>query len=657
MVLTPTDGSPMRRITLSTAALLVTLGFSLPAMAATTTGIGTFTPLTGASTAYATTMQLPATGFPQASVTSTSRSGGVGPQSGASMWFGASTAPGAEYGSSENQPYLNLRPKADSATSPSVTRYTFQRATPLGWGFVLGDVDADKVTVSATKADGTAASAAELGFQSVFNMCDTSPKPSGCSGVVAPFDLPSWDAGTTTLNGNTGAVDTTGASAWFKPSVSLSSLTFTFTQRAGFPIFQTWFAVKKQDIAGAVTAAGTCSAVGIPVQLFDPTGASIGSTTTGDDGTYSFEGMSSGPGYHVELGELPSGCITDDAVSGPIDLSSGDGTADFAVRQVVPVPISGTVKDDDGHPVANVTVRINDGSSPERTATTDSDGFYIFDTNPPATYTLSVTAPSGYSVATAPGPVSVEDGDEDPITERNFVLDAAPTVSGTVKDSDGGVAGQSVVLLDGSTEVARTTTASDGTYSFNLVPAGTYTVAVPEPGGDYIAPSPQPASVNTDDVPVADLFLARPGSIAGNVTKGGAPVSGAAITITGPSSFSEQLTTDAEGNYAIGDLPPGTYTVTLTPPTGTMVDEPSIEIVIPAGGEDFGAVDFAVEDVVTPDPDPGTPPDGDSGADSDSAPLPDTGGPSELIAVLALALLCAGSALVVTTRPNGQHRG
>ena len=248
---------------------------------------------------------------------------------------------------------------------------------------MLGDVDADKVTISATKADGSAASAAELGFQSVFNMCDTSPKPSGCSGVVAPFDLPSWDAGTRPSTATPPPSTRPARPGWFKPTASLRTLTFTFTQRAGFPVYQTWFAVKKQDITGTVTAAGTCSADGLPVELFDPTGAAIGSTTNCGGGAYSFTGMSAGPGYHVEIGDLPAGCITDDAISGPIDLTSGDGTADFAVREIVPVPISGTVKDENGDPLANVTVTINDGTNPARDVTTDSDGFYIFDTNPP----------------------------------------------------------------------------------------------------------------------------------------------------------------------------------------------------------------------------------------------------------------------------------
>lgn len=44
-----------------------------------------------------------------------------------------------------------MRPAADNANSPSTTTYTFATPTPAGgWGFVLGDVDADQVLVQAT---------------------------------------------------------------------------------------------------------------------------------------------------------------------------------------------------------------------------------------------------------------------------------------------------------------------------------------------------------------------------------------------------------------------------------------------------------------------------------------------------------------------------
>lgn len=641
----------LRRIGMLVVSSAVVLAVAGPALAATTTGIGTFTPLAGSSTQYATTMQLPAVGFPAASVRSTSRAGQVGVQTGATNWFSETTPVGLQYGSSKDQPYLNLRPKVDSPTGASLTTYTFDRATPTGWAFVLGDIDADAVTISATKADGTAATAAELGFQSVFSLCDSSPKPSACSGVVAPFDLPTWDAGTRTLTGNLAAEDTTGAAGWFEPTTSLKTLSFSFVQREGFPIYQTWFAVKKQDVTGTVASSGSCAVADIDVRLLDATGAVVSSTQTAADGTYAFAGVAASAGYDVEISGLADDCVADGPTREAIDLTAGDDTADFAVRDLVPLPISGVVEDfPGGNPLANVTVTIDDGTNPPRSTTTDSDGFYLFDTNPPATYTLTATPPPGYTQIAGPANVVVAPGETEPKTGRDFLLDADPTVSGTVSDSGGGIGGVTVVLLDGAVEVARTTTAVDGTYSFDLVPPGTYSVTVPDPPGDYDVPSPEAVTALDEDVSGVDLALTRPGSIAGTVTNGGAPVAGTVLTITGPSAFSQQVTTDAEGNYAVGDLPPGTYTVTLTPPSGTTIADPSLEVVIPSGGEDFGAVNFAIADVQAPDPDPGTPgTPGDSGA-ADDAPLPDTGGPSSLIGVLGVGLLLVGSGLLLGAR-------
>ena len=51
-------------------------------------------------------------------------------QIGSSVWFGPTTPIGVKYGSSQNQPYLNLRPLADTATTPSTTTYTFDQPDP-----------------------------------------------------------------------------------------------------------------------------------------------------------------------------------------------------------------------------------------------------------------------------------------------------------------------------------------------------------------------------------------------------------------------------------------------------------------------------------------------------------------------------------------------
>lgn len=128
------------------------LGGATSASAAPVGHWGDFT-VSGTSKAYTGTMTMP--GFPATTFTSNSRQTTV--ISGASTWQGPSTGPGAVYGSSRGNTYINQRPNADSPTAAaaSTTRYSFATPTPAGsWSFVLGDIDADQATIAATVQGG-----------------------------------------------------------------------------------------------------------------------------------------------------------------------------------------------------------------------------------------------------------------------------------------------------------------------------------------------------------------------------------------------------------------------------------------------------------------------------------------------------------------------
>lgn len=491
-------GKASRRLTRAVgAALLVAAlavaGYVAPATAATTTSWASFTPLTGATGAYASTMTFGTAPGLTAQVTSNSRSGQVGVISGASTWLSQGTPVGAKYGSSLNQPYLNLRPFADAARIPSITTYTFESPAPAsGWTFVLGDIDADSVQISAVTATGSAATAAELGYRSGFNYCAaaTVGKPS-CTGD--PLDVPTWDVATTTLTGNITASDTAGSAAWFEPNVALASLTFSFTARSGLPIYQTWFASIARDIGGNVVTTDGLAEAGATVQLFDTNGQSAATAMTGADGSYLFPGFTAAAGYTVELA-APAG----KTVVGPaliaVDISEADATnVDFAMQEIpVTSSLGGTIIVG-GAPAAGVEVLL-EGPAGASTVLTDAQGQYIADDLEPGAYTVTVVTRAGaYPLSDTVIQVDVPI-DGTPAIDANFEFGREGSVSGAVRDTDGAAIEGVVIEIDGPTGPATSTTDAEGAYSVGELTAGQYTLTPVAPEG-YAAVSPPSTQV------------------------------------------------------------------------------------------------------------------------------------------------------------------
>lgn len=661
----------MRRVPILATALIASIVTALtiasPASAATTSLWAGWAPLTGVGNDYTTTVTVANNPPLIADMTSDSRSGSVGVISGASTWLAAATPVGAKYGSSQGKPYLNLRARADNATSPSTTTYNFRTPTPTsGWTFVLGDIDADKVQISAIGPDGVALTAAQLGLRSTFNYC----VPGVCTPSQTPADVPTWNAATRTLTGDTvvnpKSLDTNGAAAWFEPNAPIASLTFSYTRVTGLPVFQTWFASLARDISGTVTDQNTGVLAGVPVTLTDRTGAIVASAATTATGGYSFPGFLATSGYTVSI-EPPIGKIAVTAASAPADLTTTDAVVDFAVRDIVPVAVSGRVLDADSNPIAGATVTI-DGAI----AVTGPDGRYLFDTVPVGTHQAVLTVPAGYTQTTAPPSFTIPLGSQTPITDQDFVITANPTIGGTVTASGTGVGGVTVTA-DGPGGPVSTVTAADGSYSFPRVPAGPYTVTVtPPPGLIVDGTASRPVTVSTGDIAGIDFALAKTGSIGGAVVDGdGAGVAGADVIIDGPGG-STTVSTDSSGAYGLADLPPGDYTITLDVPEGYTTTEPlTKDVTITDAGEAFSAEDYAVAAVatappttppVTPPPTPGggaspaaiPPGAADAGSGDD---LADTGSSvTWLPPVLAALLIASGAAAVLSEQVLRRRR-
>jgi hypothetical protein len=233
------------------------------------------------------TLTVPLAGFPSATVSTTSSRTQV--SAGSSAFLGSSTPFGSAYGTSQGKQYLVL---GAAGSAPSTTTVTFGTPPPSGWGFALGDVDADTVRVAATGADGRPVSTSDLGWRSAFNYCQNTPEPTGCTGSGPFTDEPTWDPATATLVGNVD--NTAGASGWFRPAVAIRSLTLTFTVQVGIPSYQLWVASLPVSVAGTVATNCGHAAPRTTVRLLDSDGSPVRDTTTAADGTYSFDGLASG---------------------------------------------------------------------------------------------------------------------------------------------------------------------------------------------------------------------------------------------------------------------------------------------------------------------------------------------------------------------------
>lgn len=175
----------------------------------------------------------------------------------------------------------------------------------------------------------------------------------------------------------------------------------------------------------------------------------------------------------------------------------------------------------------------------------------------------------------------------------------AGIVTGTVTGPDGaGLGGVSVVVGGGPTAVSGTTLTSGrvGAYTLVGLEPGRYTLTFALPGH-----APQSVAVDLStgtSAPVDVTLQPSVGSITGRVLSGGAGVAGVAVHATQNGQRVWTATsTDAgatpSGYYVIGDLPPGTYTISV-PRDGRTVatavvqvtagSTASQDLTVPAGG-------------------------------------------------------------------------
>jgi len=261
---------------------------------AATAPVGSFPVWTQSSSNTFTGQLSPAAGGGSIGVTTTGGNARVA-ETGTASFLGPQTGFGQRFGSSRSQSYLTigLAPALPGVGhgADSVTTVTLP-ALPAGWGFAVGDIDADMVSIDAT-GPGGALTAAQLNPQDtggtpVLNYCaNASPKPSSCGAGTTFTDAPWWCATTgpgvcasatrpRTVVGN--GADTQGAYDWFVPTVSVTTLTLTYQWLTGIPSFQLWIVTPAPAavVSGKILQpSGDPAPAGTTVVLEDAAGAPV----------------------------------------------------------------------------------------------------------------------------------------------------------------------------------------------------------------------------------------------------------------------------------------------------------------------------------------------------------------------------------------------
>ncbi len=279
-----------------------------------------------------------------------------------------------------------------------------------------------------------------------------------------------------------------------------------------------------------VRDAGETAIGGATVRLLDANGNPTGQTATTDAaGYYRFTSLM--PGVYGVAETQPAGYLDGldsagtaggtahnpgDLIDG-VQLLGGQNGENYDFGELLPCTLSGRVfLDMNGNAaydagdtlLAGVTIRLLDGSGNLlQTTTTDDNGDYAFTALPPGAYSVAEVQPEGYlegdSLLGSQGGTRVSEDlmknidipsgvdairydfyEVPPASLAGFVY-ADDNNNGVFDNSENGIGGATVTLLDAAGNPTGLTAVTDGTgyYSFTNLRPGTYGVAETQPAG------------------------------------------------------------------------------------------------------------------------------------------------------------------------------
>ncbi|EFA79376.1 hypothetical protein PPL_07794 [Heterostelium album PN500] len=395
----------------------------------------------------------------------------------------------------------------------------------------------------------------------------------------------------------------------------------------------------KNDVDKSNTmTAGDESLRGVSVVLLDSNGNVIATTTTTPNGDYKFDKILAGE-YTIHVPKIPDGTkwtenspdskFTDGKVD--IDLSPGNqGIVNNVLSNmnglVVPSQTfsaggsvfidnnNDKVKDSNDQAIPEITVTLSDrNGNVLQTIKTDKDGKYEFKDLPGSDYCIEIKTPEGSTFTTDGGNKQCFKLNSDQTSTDFGIKPTKYGITGTLfEDTDKNnkmelddkkLGGIEVQLLDKDGKVLQTTTTKDdGTYSFNDLPTGKYSVSVPKipEGTKWMSGSSDSKFVDSKvDVDLSPDNPQLVNNILPNINGGVTPPESTKYGITGTffedtdknnkmelddkklggievqlldkdGKVLQTTTTKDDGTYSFNDLPTGKYTVSVPKiPEGT----------------------------------------------------------------------------------------
>lgn len=244
------------------------------------------------------------------------------------------------------------------------------------------------------------------------------------------------------------------------------------------------------SIAGRTYVIGSNLGIGnvtITLTGTDANGGSVNlTTTTATDGSYLFSDLLAG-NYTITAPATASGLSIGTTSPLNVALSAGQVSTGNDFGYIAKGSISGkTYCINDSSPIGGVTITLTgtttSGATVNKTTTTAANGTYSFTGLAAGNYTITApTTANGMTLGTT-NPLTATLTAGQVITGKDFGYNCVKgSISGKVicVETCAPLAGVTVTLKVGSTIIATTTTAANGTYSFTNLPAATYVVSVP----------------------------------------------------------------------------------------------------------------------------------------------------------------------------------